>query len=199
MHRRGARAGRRGPRDRAVQRPVEFEDTWAIPITAQDTAVSLRQASTSNRHHLSWREIQQRNIVRGQIGQCGHPHPRAHLAAQRMEVPDERIGQSLGATNHQWPTDRVPEHAHDQSKTAADRPFEWQDGVRGETSKECARRLASKCKPRQRSCWQDRWRRRGAKYHRSRVTARQVVEGISGGDREADRITRGDIGWSSAR
>ena len=64
VHRRGARALGRLPRNRAIKRPVNFECGWAVSVARQLALVACRQTMTREAQKLSGCDIAQ-NGTRG--------------------------------------------------------------------------------------------------------------------------------------
>ena len=80
-----------GPRDRAVERPVDLEHARAVAESLGSPAAPWRQPVAGDRHELARRDVEQDGTRRRQVGERVDPMTGHHLAARRLELGDQRL------------------------------------------------------------------------------------------------------------
>ena len=83
MHGAGAGNLRRAPRDRAVEGPVELEDTWPVAVASEPSRVPVGQAVAGQPQELTRGHVEQRGAGVCDLVERLHPSAGMDLAATR--------------------------------------------------------------------------------------------------------------------
>ena len=132
VHGRGAGAVGVGPRDRAVERPVELEHPGAVAVAGERPAIPVGNGVTGNREHLAWREVEQHRIGRREFGERRDPPVALDPTTEALQDGHERVGDLLRSTLRERPPDEMGEHAEHQAVARRHGRLQAQDRVAGE-------------------------------------------------------------------
>src|SRR6516165_1455351 len=80
-----------GPGDRAIERPVQLEDTGPIAVAGKLPRIARRQMATRKPQQLAWGHIEQGHAETRQLVDRLHPSPGLDLAAGRTQMRRERV------------------------------------------------------------------------------------------------------------
>ena len=129
VHRAGAGHLGRRPRDRPVERPVELEHPGPVAVAPEPAPVAGGQAVAREPHQLARARVEQHGARVAELGQRVDRPAGLHYAAERAQVPGERVRQPLGAAAHHRPADGVrAQQQHEpegRARSGAQRSIEW--------------------------------------------------------------------------
>jgi hypothetical protein len=114
-----ARAVRGAPRDRRIQRPIDFECRHSVAVPFELAAVPHRKPMTGNLQQRSRREIAQDRARGRQFIYRAHGGINYDLAAEEAQMGGKRIRQSLRASARKHPAGDMGERTEHQGKCRA--------------------------------------------------------------------------------
>jgi hypothetical protein len=150
----GPQAFGRPPRRRPVERVVHFENAGTVAVAAELAPVGRGQTIAGDALQLARRDIEEGGGCRRQIVHPADPLPGDDLAAQAAQVRGQTVGDPLRAAAGHGPTDRVRQHAQNETERGGRRPFERHDRMRSHACEYGAGALAAEQQSRQTGCGQ---------------------------------------------
>src|SRR4029079_19210316 len=139
----------RSPWNGSIECPVHLERTQAVLVTLQLSPVVRREPMAGNSQQWSGRQVTQSHPCRRQLVDRVNPRIGDDLAAQRLEIADERVGYSLCAALGNHPAGNVRQRGEHQSESGGWTPVERQHRVSRHAGDQRTRRVVDEGPPHQ--------------------------------------------------
>src|SRR6266478_5058332 len=144
MHRGGARAFHRFPRNGTVQRVVHFENARAVTVFRESARVTRRKAPARHAQQLVRRDVAKNYVVIGECRQIFDARGSLHRAAERCEMAAQSIRDGLRAAARNRPARSVCGGSENNAEGRAKRLVKAQEGMRRQPREERLGALAAK-------------------------------------------------------
>ena len=125
-----------GPRDGAVQCPIDLENARAVPEPLRTAPRVRRQPVARDGDELAGGDVEQDRPSLRQLGEAVHPVAGDDLATQRGQLRDERVCDRSRATARHRPADEMGEDREDEPERGAQRPVQPQHRMGGNPGEE---------------------------------------------------------------
>ncbi len=119
MHGGGAHALGRAPRNGILQRVVDLEDASTVAVFREPAHEARGKMAAGHARQLIWRYVAERGVITGELGQFPDARGSLDRAAQRCQMPAQRVGDGLRAAARNGPADRVRGGGKDHSESSA--------------------------------------------------------------------------------